>query len=213
MTDEADSINRVVNDWQAGRDREENFRHLFERYYHRLHRFFQKRGFSTDEADDLTQETFFCIYSGLETFRREARFETWLFQIASNTYRQAERRQAAARRGGGSISPERSPGQPQTERDENVLNGLISTSGPLDEVLVAERQRVLTEAIEALPTQMRQCIILRGHQELSYREIALVMGISVETVKSHLFQARQRLREKLNDYLGERGGQSERGAK
>jgi RNA polymerase sigma factor (sigma-70 family) len=48
-----------------------------------------------------------------------------------------------------------------------------------------------------LPEQMRNCMILRAHQELSYQEIALIMGLSVETVKSHLYQARLRMKESL----------------
>lgn len=203
MLDDTESINRVLDEWQAEIDHEENFRRLFQRYYHRLHRFFQTRHFSTDECDDLTQETFFRVYSGMGTFRGEARFETWLLQIAVNTYRQMLRRQSAQRRAGPHVSWERAGEQEQVEAGEDELDHLTSAWGPLDEVLEEERRRMLCEAIESLPEQMRQCVTLRVYQEMSYREIAAIMEVSVETVKSHLSQARQRLRERLAEYFSE----------
>ncbi|MBI3952228.1 MAG: sigma-70 family RNA polymerase sigma factor [Acidobacteria bacterium] len=91
MADETDNINRLIGQWQAGINREENFRRLFEWYYRPVYRFFEKRGFSVDESHDLTQETFIQVYKGMGTFRREARFERWLFQIAANTFQKALR--------------------------------------------------------------------------------------------------------------------------
>jgi RNA polymerase sigma-70 factor (ECF subfamily) len=204
MPDETEFINRLLDQWQAGIDREENFRQLFERYYHRVFRFFEKRGFSVEESDDLTQETFFRIYTGLATFRREARFETWLFQIATNTYRQWLRRQLAHWRDGRPVSWESVTEQEQAALAEGELDGPMIMPGPLDEVLADEQQRVLQAAIEALPTQMRQCMSLRIYQELSYQEIAVAMQLSVDTVKSHLHQGRQQLRKKLAEYYHER---------
>jgi RNA polymerase sigma-70 factor (ECF subfamily) len=65
---------------------------------------------------------------------------------------------------------------------------------------------VLRQAVEELPEQMRQCVSLQVYQELSYGQIAVAMQLSVETVKSHLHQARQRLKAKLASYFGEREG-------
>jgi RNA polymerase sigma-70 factor (ECF subfamily) len=204
MPEETEFINRLLDQWQAGIDCEENFRQLFEKYYHRLFRFFEKRGFSVEESDDLTQETFFRIYTGLTTFRREAKFETWMFQIATNTYRQWRRRQLAHQRDGRPVSWESMAEQGRADLAEGQLDGSVIIPGPLDEVLADERQRVLQAAIEALPAQMRQCMSLRIYQELSYQEIAVAMQLSVETVKSHLHQGRQQLRKKLAEYYHER---------
>jgi RNA polymerase sigma-70 factor (ECF subfamily) len=63
--------------------------------------------------------------------------------------------------------------------------------------------RQVRGAMEELPEQMRKCVMLRVYQELSYQEIAVVLRLSVETVKTHLHQARQRLRIRLADYFGE----------
>ena len=76
---------QLVERWHAGDDREEVFRTLFETFYGPLYRFFTRRGFSPEESQDLIQETFLRVYKGIASFRQEAKWENWLFQIASNT--------------------------------------------------------------------------------------------------------------------------------
>ena len=74
-------------------------------------------------------------------------------------------------------------------------------TGPLDGVLADERSKKLRRAFEELPPQMRRCVMLRVDQDLKYREIAVQMDVSIDTVKAHLFQARQILKNKLGDYF------------
>jgi RNA polymerase sigma-70 factor (ECF subfamily) len=95
-----------------------------------------------------------------------------------------------------------------TEQEQAALGscereGLGSALGPLDEVLEEERRQVVRQAIEELPEQMRQCVLLQVYQELSYREIAGTLQLSVDTVRTHLSQARRQLKEKLADYFDE----------
>ena len=95
----AESVgNRLVAAWQAGGDREEIFQRIFNAYYRPVHSFFVKRGFPADQCQDLAQETILKVYRGLPAFRREARFETWLFQIAANIYRNTLRSQSTLKR-------------------------------------------------------------------------------------------------------------------
>jgi RNA polymerase sigma-70 factor (ECF subfamily) len=203
MADESESIHHAIEEWQAGINREENFRCLFQGYYRPVYRFFEKRGFSVDECHDLTQETFFWVYIGIGTFRREARFETWLIQIAANTYQKELRRRSAGKRAGYHVSLDDFTEEAEVTSDESHPVHLASEQGPLDEVLEKEQARLLREAIQGLPEQMRQCVMLLVDQEMSYQEIAILLRISEGTVKAHLHQARQRLKEKLADYFGE----------
>lgn len=203
MAEEAEPISHILAEWQAGIDREENFRRLFEGYYCPVYRFFEKRGFSVDECHDLTQETFFRVYIGMGTFRREARFETWLIQIAANTYQKELRRRSADKRAGYHVSLDRPTDDEEATQDGVEITNLASERGPLDEVLDKEQARVLREAIQELPEQMRKCVMLLVDQEMSYQEIAVLLRLSVGTVKAHLHQARQRLKVKLADYFGE----------
>lgn len=203
MSADTKPIDRIIAEWQAGIDREENFRRLFERYYRPVYRFFEKRGFSREECRDLTQETFIRVYIGMAGFRGEARFETWLFHIATNTYMKELRHRSAQKRAGHHI-PLDDSGTAQTSASEGrTVVDPASDRGPLDDVLNGEQRQVLRQAIASLPEQMRKCLLLRLYQELSYKEIARVMRLSEETVKAHLYQARQRLRAQLADYFGE----------
>lgn len=174
-----------------------DFRQLFEGYYRSVRYFFANRGFSTDEAQDLAQETFLRAFKGFEAFRGDASFRTWIFQIANNIWLNEVRCRHAAKRSGNEVSFEEAfrPGSPHSRR----LG--ISNDGPLGEVLAEERLQVLRDAVKDLPPQMRRCIFLRIEQDLKYREIAELMQLSIETVKSHLHQARQRLKGILSEYF------------
>jgi RNA polymerase sigma-70 factor (ECF subfamily) len=168
---------------------EESFRALFDRFYGPLFRFFQKRGFSTEESQDLIQETFLRVYVGIADFRGESRGVHWLFRIAANTALKAVRHRTAAKRAGESVP---------LDGEEAGSEG----SAPLRQLLDKERKERLAEAIERLPAQMRRCVRLRVLQDLDYGEIAEILQISPSTVKVQLFKARKRLQMELGDSLG-----------
>ena len=187
-------IRLAIERWQAGVDREASFRTLVESYYRPVRFYFAKRGFSTEDARDLTQETFIGIYRGLPSFRREARFDTWLYQIAANTCRKALRDRYVQKR---RLEVE---AKSMTDLPRDVAQpGDPSDAAALGGVLRRESSARLRRAIAALPAKMRTCLAMRVYQELSYREIAAAMRLSVETVKAHLYQARQRLKQELSD--------------
>ncbi len=184
-----EKIVRAVQGLQAGEDVEANSRVLFESYYHPLQRFFLRKGFSQEDALDLTQDTMLGIYKGVRDFRHEARFETWLYRVATTTYLKRLRTGSAVKRSGvetsyDEMTPAQEPPAPTQNQLENVLDD--------------EQRRKMREAIEELPEKMRKCLILRIDRELSYRDIATVMRLKINTVKAHLFQAKEKLREKLN---------------
>jgi RNA polymerase sigma-70 factor (ECF subfamily) len=192
--------NRLVAAWQAGGDREEIFRRIFNTYYRKVHSFFAKRGFPADECQDLVQETFLKVHRGLPTFRYESRFETWLFQIAANLWRNTLRSQSTQKREAQEVSLDQE-GEPEPESGGPA--GANGETGALSGVLAEERSRVLNHALAELPSQMRRCVELRVHQDLRYREIAILMEVSIDTVKAHLYQARQQLKSKLSGYFAD----------
>lgn len=181
-------VARAIDAFQAGEDREESFRFLFESYHRPLRRFFARKGFPPDVCLDLTQETFLRIYQGLGTYRREARFETWLYRVATTTYLKRLRARATEKRSGKEVS---------TEALETTRDVLKVRDRQLDDVLSDEAQAALRVAVDELPPQMRRCLKLRVYHELSYREIAAVLRVSIQTVKAHLFQARGKLKQRL----------------
>jgi RNA polymerase sigma-70 factor (ECF subfamily) len=196
MDHSSESVQQIIERLQAGPS-EEDFRRLFDLYYARVHHFFSRRGFPPQDCLDLTQETFLGIYRGIGTFRRDARFETWLFKIATNAYRKRLRWGAAEKREGQEV-----PLETGEDAEAGSRNEPAAPEPPAGEALLRkERSRVLREAIEKLPEQMRKCLMLRVYQEMKYKEIAALMRLSPETVKVHLFQARRRLQEELGPYF------------
>jgi RNA polymerase sigma-70 factor (ECF subfamily) len=184
-----DPISQAVAEFQAGIDRERNFRLLFERFHQPVKNFFATR-VSTEDAFDLTQETFVALYTGLDSFRGDSELSTWLFRIARNTRYQWFRRRRA-RQG----VEHRNPG---TDRRRQTARDVVDPqSSPGEQVEQEQNLRLLREALETLPEKMRECLRYRIYDELSYREIADRMGVSIQTVKAHLYQAREKLKKLL----------------
>ncbi|HEX3130805.1 MAG TPA: sigma-70 family RNA polymerase sigma factor [Thermoanaerobaculia bacterium] len=207
MPDRAESVQKIVEELQAGISVEENFRQLCEIWHRPLYHFFSKRGFPPQDCLDLTQETFLGIYRGIGSFRRDARFETWLFTVATNAFRKRLRTGAAEKRSGEEVSL-------AGGEDDRGLEDRAVADGPMpgEGMLQQERTRLLRDAIERLPEQMRKCLVLRVYHEMKYREIATVLKLSPETVKVHLFQARRRLQADLGDYFRDALADPEEGA-
>lgn len=191
-------VEAVVERLRQGRDREQSFRLLFDRFYGPLYRFFEGRGFA-GESQDLVQETFLRVVRGIEGFRGDAQWEQWLFRIAANTAAKAWRRRGAAKRAGHVVAWE----EQQVETSPSAAGSPrgAEAPAPLRRLLDQERRERLSRAIDGLPAQMRRCVRLRVFQDLDYEEIAAVLQISPSTVKVQLFKARKRLQGELVDAL------------
>jgi RNA polymerase sigma-70 factor (ECF subfamily) len=183
-----DRVPEDVEDCAPGEAVEE----LYGRYYRPVVAFFQNKGFSTEESRDLAQETFLRVYRYRKRFRGESSPVTWLFQIAANLYKNKLRSLAAQKR-----DAEEVPMDSTDAKDPE------SSDDALELMLTGERSRLLREALEELPPQMKKAVMLRVTGDMKYREIAEEMEVSIETVKAHLYQARQHLRDRLSDYFTE----------
>lgn len=183
----------------SGPEDEEVFRRLFETYFQQVCNFFCRRGVPVEDALDLAQEVFLKAYRGLEDFRQDAQLRTWLFAIARHIWITWLRGRATGKRNGVHVSID-DPSPSGLGRDGDGPQVPAEDPGPLERVLQDERGRKLRQALEELPPQMRQCVMLRLYQGLKYREIAVVMRISTQTVKTHIFHARRRLASSLEEY-------------
>ena len=195
------SADAIFEELQAGIRREENFHLLFDLYYGRVFRFFAKRGIPPEDCRDLAQETFVGVYRGIGAFRGEAELDAWIFKIAVNLYRKRLRWGAAEKRAGTTVALDSAAPRSAEIPADGPAALPAEGSAPDSRILDRERSRLLRAAVQTLPDQMRNCLILRVYHDLKYREIAAALRISIETVKAHLFQARVRIKGSLGDYF------------
>ncbi len=139
-----------------------------------------------EDARDLTQETFLRAYRGLSTFKSEARFSSWLYQIALNLCRDRLRQ----KRGRTLVSLD--------DLDASSA-ARIQRSGPSAQEVVEARDlsRLLSNVMAELPEEQREVIVLKEYQGLTFQEIADVLRIPISTVKTRLYRGLVQMREHL----------------
>jgi RNA polymerase sigma-70 factor, ECF subfamily len=164
----------------------EAFRLLVEMHQARVIGTIGKMLGSDAESEDLAQQVFIRIWKSAPRYRPTAKFTTWLFRITRNlVFNEIRRKRHFADQS--EVIPE-AVERAEREPDRVLLEG--------------ELQHAIQEAINQLPESQRMAIILRRYEEMSYEDIAKVMGTGVPAVKSILFRARAELRERLQKYLG-----------
>lgn len=173
---------------------------IYRRYYRSIFQFFANRPDLREEADDLTQTTLLRAFEKIDQFRFQGSFHAWLRGIAENVWKNAWHARQTIKRG--------PPLEPLEPADESAhapapVRDVFGHEAPTPEQLALkeERTRVLRRAIEALPTGMRRCIELRLFADLQYQEISDLTGIGLGSVRSQLFEARQRLKPVLDEYF------------
>ncbi len=146
---------------------------------------------STEEAEDLTQETFVAVYQKLGSLKDNSKFEPWLFRIARNfVYQRYRTRSPVAV----SVDALDDDGQPVTQ--------LVDSRQNPDEAFQArELEDVVQNVINDLPEKYREVFVLSAVQRLSYQEIADIVGRSLPSVKTDIHRARLEVRKKVKDYL------------
>ena len=140
---------------------------------------------SEEEARDLAQEAFLKAYRGLRAFKREARFSSWLYQIALNLCRDQMRR----RRGRTIVSLE--------ELEEAAPGSLTQRPSALELVEARDMCRAVATAIADLPAEQREVIVLKEYQELTFLEIAEILDVPISTIKTRLYRGLGQLRQSL----------------
>ena len=152
---------------------------------------------NSEEAHDLTQETFLRAFQSIDRFRGEADLRTWIYRIAINQARNRWRWWRRRRRDT-TISLD----APYGDSALTVMATLAASSNdPEQQTLAHEREVVLRSALQRVGRAYRETVILRDIEGFTYEEIASTLGINVGTVKSRLARGRQELRQKLEGSL------------
>lgn len=161
------------------------FDQLVTRYRTPVFRFILKHINNPEIAEDLAQDTFLSAYQNLHTFRKDAKFSTWLLGIARNKILNDINR--AGKKRSRLVS-------------DDVLNSHFSDGDTPDEAL--EKKQMLSslkDAIDQLGDDLKQVVVSVSMEGLSYEDVSRIMEIPVGTVKSKLFRARTILKDKLKN--------------
>jgi RNA polymerase sigma-70 factor, ECF subfamily len=147
-----------------------------------------------DDANDLAQETFVRVFRARETFRPAEKFSAWLFTIAANLARNQIRWR--------SRHPNVSLDAETGAAEQSLASSLPSPeSAPNEQVLAAERTAAVRAAVNQLPTDLREAIVLCEWEEQSMAEAARILDATPKAVESRCYRARQILRERLKKWL------------
>jgi RNA polymerase sigma factor (sigma-70 family) len=134
-----------------------------------------------DEAEDLTQDVFLKIFKSLNTFDRRANFQTWLVSVSRNLcidhYRSVRKERETIDR----------------DVDAGELSPVAQTVSPIAALEHRDRVELLKKALHQLPPALREAVLLRDIQELSYQEIAERQHLPEGTVKSRINRGRTEL--------------------
>lgn len=162
------------------------FEEIVKRYQRRVYGVALRIVRRHDVADDVAQEAFIRAHRALASFDRARPFGPWIARIAANL----------------AVNHVRSPQAREEGLPEGHAELPASDPGPLGGVLDGEARAVLDAALAVLPPEQRSVFVLRVMEDLSYREIADALGLSLGTVMSRLARAREKLRVALVPYLG-----------
>lgn len=156
---------------------------------------------NASDAEDLVQETYLRAYRGFGGFQEGTNLKAWLYKILTNTYINMYR------------AKKRRPDEIDFDATEDFflfrrLGGLEAAEAgrtPETQVLEAIPDRVVKDAIEALPEQFRVAVLLADVEGFSYKEIAEITGVPIGTVMSRLHRGRKQLQARLWDFAVQHG--------
>jgi RNA polymerase sigma-70 factor (ECF subfamily) len=176
LTGDAEAFGEIVRRWE---------RRIFALAYGMLGR--------EEEARDATQETFMAAFRNLRNFRGEAKVSSWLHRIAVNQCISRQRR--AKVRGESALDDEE-------EKNAATFTAPLSYS-PARVVETKQETDAVRRAINSLPVELRQVVVMKEFEDLTFREIADALDLPLSTVKSRLYTALKQLQMRLHKFGNE----------
>ncbi len=173
LTGDAEAFGEIVRRWE---------RRIFALAYGMLGR--------EEDARDATQETFLAAFRNLRGFRGEAKVSSWLHRIAVNQCITRQRR--AKVRSESALEDEQ-------EWDAGSFAAPLNTS-PVRVIEGAQRTEAVRNAVNTLPFELRQIVVMKEFEELTFKEIADALDLPLSTVKSRLYTALKQLQMKLQRF-------------
>lgn len=179
---------QLVREAQQG-DRA-SFAVLIERYWDRLYRWLHHLTRDSHAAEDLAQETFLKAYAAINRFKAGTNFRAWLFRIGHNNFVNMHRSRSAHR--------QPLPAEIATRQD-----------GPVEETLTREAMQELQRAVAKLAPDFKAAFLLRIEEEMSFRQMAGILGTTEETARWRVYKARQKILQAISPDLLPEGNENE----
>ena len=172
--------------YAAKQEDQHAFRQLLDLHWNELYGFMIKRTENENDAEDLCLQAFSKAFDKIETYNDEFTFSTWLTSIAKNLHVDL-------------IRKEKTRQHQSTDVDEVGLDVIDKTLGPEDQLIRSQNLDKLLQQVRSLKPIYRDVIQLRFFQELSHKEMATQLGLSLSNVKVRLLRAKKLLAEIIND--------------
>lgn len=181
----------LMERFQAGY--EEGFNLLVERYTDRLHNFLYRYTHNHEDCEDLVQETFLRVFRSRHSYKRIAKFSTWMYTIALNLAKSLYKKKQRMT----TVTIHKDPGDPE-DRKMDIEDHSILQDDELHEQMCMDQ---LKEALMELNQNFREVVVLRDIKQLSYEKISDMTETPMGTVKSRINRGRAELQELLADYV------------
>lgn len=169
---------------------EQAFRQLVENYQKQVVNTCYGLVHSTEDAEDIAQDVFIEVFRSIHNFRADAKLSTWIYRISVN--RSLNFIRDNKRRKWSFLFDDAAPAKKQQMNNATQLQ-----ETPAAELEASERANILNQAIEALPKNQKTAFTLNKYEDLSYKEIAEIMELSVSSVESLIHRAKLNLQKKL----------------
>ncbi|MER3328541.1 MAG: sigma-70 family RNA polymerase sigma factor, partial [Candidatus Kapaibacterium sp.] len=164
---------------------------LQKKYKNLIYSLVKKMIKNDSDVEDLVQETFIKAYKALDKFKFNYSFSAWIYRIASNNTIDFLRKRRFD-----TFSIDKPIGNAE---DENYFEIEDNSYSPDADLISEQKADIIRAAIDTLPENYREIILLRHEEELDYKAIADQLDLPLGTVKAHLFRARKLLYEELKD--------------
>jgi RNA polymerase sigma factor (sigma-70 family) len=186
------SDEEVMLKFQSGYDKA--FDVLVKRYQHRIHNFLYRYTHNDLDAEDLTQETFYRVYRCRNSYECIAKFSTWLYTIANNLAKSHYKKSSRMP----SISIQTGYESDGVEQEFELPDVSFVPDNVVQDSMNME---LLENALNKLPVEFKEMIVLRDIQNLTYEEIEQITGLAMGTVKSRINRGRVRLQKMLGKLI------------
>ncbi len=164
------------------------------KYQHKVAQIISKFVGNSADVNDVAQEAFIKAYKAINNFRGESSFYTWLYRIVVNsakTYLESN-------------SKRKNHIDVDSEEFQSIdAQGVLTSKESPDKIIESqELQQVILSAMKELPEELRQAIMLREVEGMSYEDMADLLQIPIGTVRSRIFRARQFIEERMSRFAG-----------